>query len=157
MTLEEVLLRLVLTLKEKFHNKIMDSDINFNKYLDSGTGILSGILQRLLEKNNWDKDKWIDDILIKNIKVSSNLITIYGNVIYGKSGTTKEWVSPLLFQIFLNMDWTNFVNYKCYFGAKDEKELDYLEYYNEKSKWEEYFNRYFYDINCNWEYVILKN
>lgn len=154
MVLEAVILKLVGLLRDKFHNKEIDSDLNLNQYLGTITGTLSGILQRLLERNNWAKNNWIDDILIRDIKVSANGLYIFGNTIYGKSGTTKEWVAPFLFEISFNTNWTDFVNYKCYFGRKEEKELDYTVYRKENREWDEYFNRNYNKPDSGWEYSI---
>ncbi|PBJ14601.1 hypothetical protein [Flavobacterium sp. ACN6] len=53
--LEEVQKRFVDVLKDKFYNKEIPPNLNFNQYLDIGRAILSGLLQHLLEKNDWKK------------------------------------------------------------------------------------------------------
>lgn len=151
--MKKILLKFVFLLREKFYDKEIDSDLNFNQYMDLGTGVLSGILQRLLEKNNWDKGNWIDDVLIRNIETISNQIFIYGNAIYGKPGTTKEFISPFLFQILLDADWTDFITYECCFDTNKD-ELDYLVYNKSRDEWNEYFNQNFSSLNDKWRYVI---
>ncbi|PBJ14600.1 hypothetical protein [Flavobacterium sp. ACN6] len=104
-----------------------------------------------------EKDNWIDDILIRDIKVLPNKLSILGNIIYGKSGTINEWVTPLLFEISLNADWTDFIAYKCFLGIDKEEELEYVIYNKKRDEKDKYFNQHFYRPKDNWEYVFLVN
>lgn len=116
--MEELLLKLICLLKEKFYNERTISGLGLNQYLDRETELLSGIVQYLLEENKLIKGNWIDDIILRDLRVSSEKAIIYGNAIYGKSGTTKECGSTLVFHISINTDRADFIAYEYCFGKK---------------------------------------
>ena len=156
MQIEEVQSILVDVLRNKLHNKKLNKNLDFNKYLGTGTATLSAILQRLLESRSLWESNWIDDILIKDIRVHSNEVYIWGDVIYGKFNTTKEWVSPLLFQISFNADWRDFIAYTYYFDIKDKEEIEYISYRKNRNTWDISFDQK-YSSKIKWKYIIYIN
>ena len=75
----------------------------YNEGLGKTSFLLSGLLQALLKdecSSSWNSNLlWIDDSLITTVTRQENKLRIGGAMIWGKRGSSEEWVDPFFFEI----------------------------------------------------------
>ncbi|KMQ59942.1 hypothetical protein ACM46_16925 [Chryseobacterium angstadtii] len=120
-----------------------NSLIYYNEILGDTSFLLAGLLNVLVKKENFIDKIWIDDSLITDIKLlNSNKIFIKGVMIWGKEGTTAQWVDPFEFIMKFDNDLSTFINYTFFYQDFDINEISYEEYRE---------NRYNYEVE-KWRY-----
>lgn len=119
----------------------------YNESLGDTSFLLSGLLGCLLEQYpEWEKEKWLDDSLITNIKSEDQNIILNGVIIWGRDNTTEEWTDPFCFSGDLDKTTQTFRRYTFLFGDLGKDEISYSEYKHNRDYWngKEY----------NWRYII---
>ena len=93
------------------YNFDIDFEINkrqyYNEYLGDTSIFLSSLFELEMKRNviEWDK-RWIDDCLIKIVNNQPDIISLNGEMIWGKENTTKQWTDPFYFELQKNhTDW----------------------------------------------------
>lgn len=158
--LEELLIVDLLATKEE-----LQKPSNFSLYYNEVSGdcsiYLTSILHEyLFEEAAWNKRRWLDDSLLTKIEFVNNKCSIWGVVISGEEDTTKQWTDPLYFEVKLNRDSSNFIEYTFLFGDQDDERLDYKEYAKNRTYWDQdfYTNENWNPSERNWDFIInIKN
>jgi hypothetical protein len=72
----------------------------------SAASALSRLLQDLLtDDGTWDSGAWIDDLLVDRAGIDRHgRIEAFGFIIYGRGGTTQQWLAPLSATLFVSSD-----------------------------------------------------
>ena len=155
--LEEIEYSLVKCLIETNNDEHNDTDMYLNQIMGNTSIYLTAILHKLLlEEEEWNKKKWLDDSLLTKYSFENSVISIWGIVISGKEGTTKQWTDPFFFEMKLNNDHNNFLEYSFLFGDIENDELDYLEYTNYRGYWDSgfYSNNFWNPSERDWKYIL---
>lgn len=118
--------------------------VDYNNLMGDTSILLTLILEKyLLKGEDWDRNKWLDDCLITDVKISNNFkVSIWGIVIFGKNDTTEQWTSPLYFEVDFPYD----KNFKFLLGDKEQSDITYEEFQNNREFW--------LDENRNWKYKL---
>lgn len=126
------------------------NSIYYNELLGDTSFLLAGLLHMMIKKEpQIDQKIWIDDSLITNINLVDNIISIGGIMIWGKNGTTEEWVDPFNFTINLNNNFTDFTDYNFLFKDVDLTELSYEDFKENRNYYSDKIKNWKYEINCN--------
>lgn len=90
--------------------------------------------KRFFLKNNiseWDWEaKWLDDSLITQVRLCGNRLILRGVMIWGRPGTTEQWVDPFAFEIEPFFNGTATRHFTFSFCENAESEVTYEEYKN---------------------------
>ena len=157
--LEEIEYSLIKCLIETDNTEYLDTEIYLNQAMGNTSIYLTAILHTLLrEEEDWDNKRWLDDSLITKYSFEKKVISIWGVVISGREGTTKQWTDPFFFEMKLNSSHDNFLEYSFLFGDTEIDELDYLEYSNSRGFWDRdfYSNNSWNSSERDWKYIINK-
>lgn len=128
----------------------------YNKSLGDVSFIFAALLSRELEKNNWESDKWLDDGLITKVENDGSEYWLWGNMIWGRKGTTEQWVSPFYFYVKLNDKSVSIDNYKILYGIKEAREVSYSSFIRDRGMFDkEFYTSDNWDIlERDWKYEI---
>lgn len=122
--------------------------VYYNEIMGDTSFLLAGVLESLLKENvaEWDHAKWMDDSLLTHVEIENDILRIGGIMVWGRGGTTEQWVDPFSFEtalpgaqhvprrfVFLFSDW-------------DKPELSYGKFNEKRHYWE--------GSPRNWRYVI---
>lgn len=122
----------------------------YNKALGDTSFLLAGLLDALLKERvpEWDSDvKWLDDCLITALTIDGKKILLYGVMIWGKQGTTSQWIDPFTFELEPLFDADASISYRFRFCDSERPTLTYEEYKKESASvadWE----------SIGWKYIV---
>lgn len=128
----------------------------YNKVMGDTSFLLSGILEQKLKENGWESDKWMDDSLLTKVKVDKNKVLICGVMIWGRIKTDEQWVSPFYFEIQLNSDFSNFIEFTFLFEKDGLPDITYKTFSLNRNILDKDFNL-IGDLTLserNWKYVL---
>lgn len=156
-TLEALQTALIHELKHFCININAINEDYYNEYLGDTSILMTSILEeKLLDTDNWEIGKWLDDCLLTKAKCQENKIFIWGVIIWGRLDTTKQWTDPLYFEIQLNDKWDDFIEMTFLLGEVDSPEIAYEEFNENRGMWDRnfYSNKNWNPVERNWNYVI---
>ncbi len=126
----------------------LKNSIYYNEILGDTSFLLAGLLNSILKKeSSVDENVWIDDSLIKAIKLIDHKIFIDGVMIWGKSGTTEQWVEPFKFIMNLDKSLKNFTNYKFFFKDLNLNEISYEDFRENRDYYSHEITNWKYEFN----------
>jgi hypothetical protein len=130
----------------------------FNERMGDTSFHLGAVLEQILKNNfnNWEHDRWIDDSLLTKVKSDANKISIWGIIIWGRLNTTEQWTDPFYFEVILNSDWSDFIEFTFLYEEDDISEITYDEFRKNRNMWDIAF---YSDKNWNpserdWKYIF---
>ncbi len=103
----------------------------YNAVLGDSSFLLAGLLGVLLKKKvrEWDSEtRWMDDSLITAVRLFGKKLTLDGVMIWGKIGTTEEWVDRFSFEIEPLFDRLATQRLRFSFCDENTSEVTYEEY-----------------------------
>ena len=128
----------------------------FNELFGDTSFILAGLLEKLIKAKNccWN-EKWIDDSLLKKIKLDNKKISIWGIMIWGKVDTNEQWTDPFYFETFLS----DFKQYFFLFGDLNQTEIIYDNFNKNRDVWDKcyYSDDNWHPSERNWKYKITSS
>jgi hypothetical protein len=134
-SLEELQNLLLLEVTQNIKNiKFADHIDYYNEIMGDTSILLTSILEEhLLECKNWDKNKWLDDCLLTNVRLLQNdSFSINGIMIWGRNDTLEEWTEPFYFA----MQTSNTRHrYEFLFGDIDNPAISYEEFSMDRNYW----------------------
>jgi len=156
-TLEDLQNMLIAELLSK--HRIIDQPIDgyFNDYFqDSSILICSILTEHLLDIEDWDAIKWLDDSLITRYIQKEDKIRIWGIIIWGRENTLQQWTDPFYLEIKLNNYSNGFLEYTYLFGEVNSSEVTYEDFNLSRNMWDKC---YYSDQDWNpserkWDYII---
>ena len=123
----------------------------YNEILGDTSFLLAGLLNSIFKKeSDGDENVWIDDSLITAIKLIDNKIFIDGVMIWGKGGTTEQWVEPFKFIMNLDKSLKNFTSYKFFFKDLDLKEISYEDFRENRDYYSHEIKNWKYEFNSKY-------
>lgn len=129
----------------------------YNDFLGDTSILISSILnEHLLEKTEWEVEKWIDDCLITKVIFDLGKWKIWGILIWGKEDTTQEWTDPFYFEIKTTLNGLHFLEYSFLVGDINSEEITYEEFTNDRGVWDKlFYSSNDWDVSeRNWKYII---
>ncbi len=137
-------------------DKILDY---YNHEMGDTSFILSGILEQILQESGWESDKWMDDSLLTKVKIIGKKVSIWGVMIWGRIDTDEQWVSPFYFEIKLNNNFTDFVEFTFLFEEDGVSEITYQDFNQNRNMLDKgfYSTENWNTSERNWKYVINLN
>lgn len=132
----------------------------YNKYTGNLSVIITSILaEELVEFDDWDSNYWLDDSLLSKLSKTKDSFSIWGIVIKGKEGTTRQWTEPFYFEIKSDDEFKTYRNYTFLFGEKNSKEFPYEEFKYDRGLWDSnfYSNSSWNPSERDWNFIIAKN
>lgn len=145
-SLEEIKLMLARELETHVSQGLSQEQGYYNKSLGDVSFLVASVLGYELKKNNWDKEKWVDDSLITKVENHSDEYKLWGYVIWGREGTTEQWVSPFFFGMKFKKGSVSIDSYKIFFGIKEADDISYEEFIRDRG----IFDSGFYTSD-NWD------
>ncbi|MGI9581768.1 hypothetical protein ACR1PO_11170 [Chryseobacterium sp. RRHN12] len=134
-SLEELQNLLLLEVTQNIENIKFAHHIDYyNEVMGDTSILLTSILEEhLLDDKNWDRNKWLDDSLLTNVRLlSNNSFSINGIMIWGRNDTLEEWTEPFYFE----MQTSNSQHqYEFLFGDIDNPEISYEEFNMDRNYW----------------------
>lgn len=121
----------------------------YNEIMGDTSILLTSILEEhLLEDKNWDKNRWLDDCLLTNVRLLSNdNFSINGIMIWGRNDTLEEWTQPFYFE----MQTSNILNqYEFLFVDIDNPEISYEEFNMDRHYWNYKIKHWKYKFKSYW-------
>ncbi|OCA70601.1 hypothetical protein BBI01_11660 [Chryseobacterium artocarpi] len=121
----------------------------YNEIMGDTSILLTSILEEhLLEDKNWDKNRWLDDCLLTNVRLLSNdNFSINGIMIWGRNDTLEEWTQPFYFE----MHASNILNqYEFLFVDIDNPEISYEEFNMDRHYWNYKIKHWKYKFKSYW-------
>jgi hypothetical protein len=132
----------------------------YNEITGDSSFLLSGILERELEADTkWSPSNWIDDSLLHKVSLENSKIKMWGVMIWGKEGTTKQWTEPFYCEFSLGCKPDELQELVILFGDEMVEEMIYEEFAENRTFWDKDF---YSDTNWkpserNWKYIIHSN
>ncbi|MBC9933118.1 hypothetical protein [Chitinophaga qingshengii] len=122
--------------------------VYYNEIMGDTSFLLAGVLESLLKENTaeWDHAKWMDDSLLTHVEIENDLLRISGIMIWGRGGTTEQWVAPFSFETALPGNQHLPRRFSFLFSDWDQPELSYGDFNKKRHYWE--------GSQRNWRYVI---
>lgn len=150
-------------LVDEINNKIglLNSNIeldNYNELMGDVSFLLSGVLELKLKEcfSDWLPEKWLDDSLLSRVIHNGKKISIWGIMIWGKEDTTEEWTDPFYFEMILNENSCDFLEYTFLFSEEFDTEVTYEEFNQNRNMWDRnfYLNETWNPSDRDWKYII---
>lgn len=131
---------------------------SYNKTFNGVSYTLTKILELELNKNSsWFlSGYWLDDILLRKVMSDSNIVQIWGVVIWGIGGTTNQLTSPIYCEVKLDLKEKNISELLILYGDKIYDDISYHEYSTRRDYWdlEYYSNQSWNPDEREWLYEI---
>lgn len=127
----------------------------YNEMLGDTSFLLSGILENELEGNSrWGF--WLDDSLIHKIKIEGQKIRLWGVMIWGKDGTTKQWTDPFYCEFLIDCERASLQKMVMLFGDERREEVIYEEFAENRTLWDSdyYSNNEWNPSERTWKFVV---
>lgn len=130
----------------------------YNELMGDTSVILASILEQNLSNDSvgWESDKWMDDSLLTKVNINENTVSIWGIMIWGRRDTTEQYTDPFYFEIKMNNNWTDFVDFTFLFGEEGDHEIAYEDFNHDRNIWD----RAFYSTESwnpserDWKYIF---
>lgn len=129
----------------------------YNQLLGKTSYLLVEILERELKVDpNWDRGMWLDDTLIHKVVNGDTEVKLWGVVIWGRIGTTKQWTSPFYCAVSINCKKTELNQLTFLFGDMNTDEIPYEELKSNRSYWDrDFYSNDTWDIcEREWEFIV---
>ncbi|AZB18813.1 hypothetical protein EG352_13995 [Chryseobacterium indologenes] len=154
-SLEELQNLLLLEITQNINNIEVVHHIDYyNEIMGDTSILLTSILEEhLLENKNWDKNKWLDDCLLSNVKLlSNNGFSINGIMIWGRNDTLEEWTEPFYFEARTSNGQNQ---YEFLFGDLDNSEISYEEFKIDRKYWSYKIRHWRYKFSRSFKITVL--
>ena len=129
----------------------------YNQILGDTSFLLSGILENELDSiTSWNPLNWIDDSLIHKVKIDEYKVRLWGVMIWGKNGTTKQWTDPFYSEFLIDCEDTTLQKLTILFGDEMLEEVTYEMFSKNRSYWDgDYYSNSQWDPSeRNWKYFV---
>lgn len=129
----------------------------YNEIMGDSSFLLSGILERELENDDaWSSVNWIDDSLIHKVDIDGCKVRIWGVMIWGKDGTTKQWTDPFYCELTIDCKSIDLQELTILFGDVSINELIYEEFSDNRDFWDRafYSDTYWTPSEREWKYKV---
>ena len=119
------------------HEVKAPADRYYNSIMGNTSFLIAGLLASHLQEDQaeWPKERWIDDCLLSEVRLTSNMLTIYGVVIWGL-GNDSHWTEPFEFQIPRHHAEVDERKYTIWFGDLHNPPVIYEDFSKYRSIWD---------------------
>lgn len=129
----------------------------YNEVTGDSSFLLSGILERELENDiNWNSNNWIDDSLLHKVSFQDCKVQIWGVMIWGKEGTTKQWTEPFYSEFSIDFNYLELKELVILFGDEKVNEITYEEFSTNRTFWDKdfYSDTFWKPSERTWKYIV---
>lgn len=129
----------------------------YNELLGDTSFLLAGILENELKNNpEWSSLKWLDDSLIHKINIERKKVQLWGVMIWGKDGTTKQWTDPFFCEFYINCKQQEIQKLIVLFGDEKIEAITYQQFAENRTYWDKnyYSNEQWDPSEREWKFII---